>query len=206
MGQLLQNAGKGTRMSHAGGDALGEAPYMELIDNQIPQGKLRAAHIPPVKALGNHPAVILVVVPVILSPAALTGNGSCIRIQQNPLLVEQQSLSRIIWAVHPVGVFKFRNIQPEYHNGKDVSDPVGVRNGDYGVRNLFLPVKQQQLTAGSVGGGDGEIDCIGQRRGAVDQMISRAHLKAVDGVNGNQRLVGNDSHFDLPSLVNMLLL
>ena len=190
-------------MGNAGGAAPGKAADMHFIDNQIPQGELRTAHIAPVKAFGNHPCVILVIVCGIFAPFMLTGDGSCVRIQQDPFLVEQQSLPGIVGAVHPVGVLKFRNIQPEHDNGEHISDPVGSRNGDHCIGGLFLPVKQQQLTAGGVGGRNGKVDCIGHCGCPLDQVIARTYRKTADGIHGDQGHVCNDCHGYLPSLIDI---
>ena len=81
---------------------------MELIYDQIAHFPVRLRSVSPVKHILYHPGMIWSL--PFLSPCPPSGNCPGIRIQQNILLIKQQSLLRVIRPVNPVSILKFIDI------------------------------------------------------------------------------------------------
>ena len=185
IGQLLHEAGEGAGVGHARGVVPGEAPDVELVDEQILRGDQGLAGVPPVEVVLDYAGLVVLAPGGGVAPAALAGDGPGVGVQKVLVAVEDLPLLRLVGTVHPVGVLKGLNVQLEDDHGVDVADAVVLGEGQHGVGLLGVPLKQQQLDGGGPVGVDGEVHPAGDGGGAVDLVEPRPHVEAVDGVQGH---------------------
>ena len=101
------------------------------------------------------------------SPDILTGDCTCIRIQQNLVFVKQQPGTRIARAVDPIGVLKLLDVQIENNHGVYIADLIRLRKRKRGVRCFFAAVEQEQLTGCSAMCVDCKVDTTRNRQRAI---------------------------------------
>ena len=127
-------------------------------------------------------------------PPALSGNRLGIGVQQIPGLIKYKPFFRFIWAVHPVRILKFTDIQPEHNHGVHIANAVMLWKGQDRIRLLLCPPKQQKLNiCGSMrihckidspGYGGGSVDLIEPRPDRVSSHV--IHGYQVNGAGQGQ--------------------
>ena len=132
-----------------------KAANMKLIDHQIAHISGRLRHLTPVKGILYHSGPVVTF--QLLSPGMFSDDCSCIRIQQNLFPVKQKTFPRIAGTVHPVGIFKFLNIQAKDNHGIDITNLIGCRKRKHCVRFFFSFMEQQQFTGCPMMGMHGKI-------------------------------------------------
>ena len=178
---LLHQPGKGTRMLHPRGRMPGKAAHMQLIDHHVLKRDMDiAVEIAPVEHILHHAGVVGRILRRTLAPAALSGHRAGIGIEQEFGLVKQQPARRVIRPVHPVGVLKLRDIQPEHNHRPGVADAETVGKRQHGIGLLLGAVEQAQLAAGRTDRMDGKAHTAGNKRRTVHQEQPGAHGKACD--------------------------
>ena len=186
VGQLLHEPREGARMLDTGGGVPGEAPYVELVDDEVLHGNQRRRQVPPVEVVPDHPGLVVLAPGGGVAPPALAGDGLGVRVQEVLALVEDLSLFRLIGAVHPVGVLEFLDIQLKDDHGIHIADPVPLGEGQHGEGFDGLPVEQQQLDGAGPVGMDREIHPARDGGSPVALIEAGAHGEAVDIVQGGQ--------------------
>ena len=184
--QLLHQPGEGAGIGHAGGGVLGEAPDVELVNDEVLGGDEGLVQLAPVEVILHHPGLVVLAVGGGLAPVALAGDRFGVGVQQVAAFVEDKAPFRLIGPIHPVGVLKLLDVQLEHDHGVHISDAVVVGEGEDGEGLVLLPVEEQQLHPGGPVGVDGEIYPAGDGGSAVGVVKAGADIKAVDVVHGDQ--------------------
>ena len=134
-----------------------KSPDMEFIDDKILDRRAELGFHAPVEIVFDNSCPIAALLDF-LSPGALSGDGFGIGIDQNIFFVKDQSLFRFIRSIQAEGIFKFLHIQTKHNHGKNVADPVTVRDGEYSIWLFGFPVKEKDLTGEGILGMDREAD------------------------------------------------
>ena len=155
---------------------------MKLVDHKITEllGGLR--HIAPIENILYHPGPVAPA--STLSPAALAGYHSCVRIQEHGFLIKNHSFFRRIGSTHPIGVLKLFNVKSEYNHGVDVADFVFLREGQHRIGLLLSLIIEQQFAGGSKMGMHGKAHPIWQGHGPVYIEKPWSYGKACDLPHG----------------------
>ena len=198
IGQLLQQALKGARMGHPGGGMPGEAPHMDLVDDQVLERKAGGVKIPPVKALPHHPGVVGLPLRQAAAPYALSGHRPGVWVQQKAAGIKAQAAGRVIRPVHPIGVLKLFNIQAKDNHGKGVADAKAVGKGEHGKGLLLPSAEQAQLAAVGVEGVDCKADAPRHHRGPIDPKQARPNRKAANLPGGREWMNHSPVHLQAP--------
>ena len=119
----------------------GKSSDVELVDDQIFHRDLCLVCLPPVEVGMDNTGTITVEHIVFVSPLALPGNGTCIRIQQDFGLIEAESLFFIIRTIQTIGVFKFFNIQSKNDHRIAETDLIILRKRNDSIRFFCFPVE-----------------------------------------------------------------
>ena len=138
---------------------------MQFVDDQVAHCACRLRHFSPVKDIPDYTCVVSAQLPI--PPEPLTGNGPCIRIQQDGIAVKDQSVFRFIGAVNLIGIFKFLNIKSKHNHRIDIPDFIGIGKGKPGIGLYGIPVKKKESTGGSVMGVNRKIYAYRQHHGAM---------------------------------------
>ena len=169
-------------MLYPGRGVPGKSSYMQFIDHTVPQGRQRLFLYCPVEIIMDYPGFVKGICRQLFSPLALSCHCLGIGIQEIFLFLEQKPSARIIGTVHGIGIFKFIDLQTKDKHRIHISHPVIFRERYSGIRLLFLPVKQQQLTGCGRMGNNGKIHTFRKGRGTVNLIKSRTYLESVDTV------------------------
>ena len=149
---------------------------------------MRVAESAPIERILNHAGMIRRFRRRLLPPPALSGDGAGIGVEQEARPVKQQPTGGVIWPIHPVGVFKLRDLQTKHDHRPGVSDAAAIRKGQNRIRLLFSTPEQTQLAADRANRMDGEADAARHGRCAVKQEQAGPHGEAAHGSGRAQGL------------------
>ena len=183
VGDLLHQARKGAGAAHAGAYVLREAAHVQLVDHQVLKRHVPVAEARPVKSVAHH-ARAVGAGEALGAPDALARDGPGVGVQEAAGLVEEQAAGRVVRPVHPVGVLRVLDVQPEDDHGEGVADAAVLREGEDGIGLRLAPAEEAELAARRVQGLDGEADAAGHGRGAGHAEQARPHGKPRDAARG----------------------
>ena len=169
---------------------------MQLVDHHILKRDVDICEIRPVEHILHHARVVGRVRGRALAPAALAGHRTSIWVEQIFGLVKQQAARGVIRPIHAIGIFKLRDVQPEYDHRPGVADAKTVGEWQHGIWVLLGAVKQAQFTAGRADRVDGEAHTAGHDRCAVDQKQAGTHRVTLDLLGRMQPAVGLGREYD----------
>ena len=164
-----------------GGGVACKAPYMQLIDDELTHFPRGLSGIAPVKYIFYDSRMVMLW--LFNAPDILTGDSSCVWIEQDCIFIKKKSPGGIVWTIDAIGVFKFTDVQTVNNHGIDVSDFIGFRKREDGVRFFFAAMKQQQFAGSAAVCMNGKINAAGKRQSAI--YVEHA---------GTDRKTGNFAH------------
>ena len=138
--------------------------------------------VTPVKVGLYHAGTITMLGVIHMSPLALSGDCTCIRIQQDFVFIKTETFLFIIRTIQSIGVLKFFDIQIKDDHRIAESDPVTFRKWNHGVWFFGFAVKQQKLAGGSTVCMNRKLTPPGIAT-APNSRKSGADLESIDGID-----------------------
>ena len=192
MGDLLDNAGEGAGIAHAGGPVAGKSAHMHFIDDGILHLCAGEISFLPDKVVLDDTGVIGTRL-LGCAPGPLSCDSLCVGVKDQFFAVKKKALRRIIGAVETITVFKLFNVELIDKNGIDPACTIALGDADDGIGNFCFTPEQKELTGSRVLGVDREINAACKSGRSIEHTIARSDPESRYLV---KRLLGNDKRIN----------
>ena len=145
--------------------------------------------ISPIKIINYHPRPVLVIQIGLFTPDTLTGNCSCIWIQQRFLFIKNKTLLGVIRSIHSICIFKIIDIQSENKHGINPSDPVMLRKRQDCIGFSFSSVIQKELHICCFHRTDCKADSLSECRSSINPIKTRSDIISLNLLQGQEMLM-----------------